>query len=98
MAKRILSTLRSSDTIARLGGDEFLIILPRVTERDSINKVINKLEKHVCELPFRYQDTTLDVCMSMGVARYPQDASTLSDLLHFADEAMYLNKQQKREE
>ena len=98
VAKRILSTLRSSDTIARLGGDEFLIILPRVTERDSINKVINKLEKHVCELPFRYQDTTLDVCMSMGVARYPQDASTLSDLLHFADEAMYLNKQQKREE
>ncbi|KVX02171.1 GGDEF domain-containing protein [Shewanella frigidimarina] len=98
VAERVLGTLRSSDTIARLGGDEFLIILPRVIERDSINKVIHKLEKHVCELPFKYNDITLDVCMSMGVARYPQDASTLSELLHFADKAMYLNKQQKREE
>lgn len=93
VALRLKQTLRASDTVARLGGDEFLLILPRLSSEMEINHIREKLESQVCREPFHYNEVQLEISLSLGVATYPNDASTISELLHRADQAMYLDKQ-----
>lgn len=96
VARRMQSTLRSSDTVARLGGDEFLLILPRVSNQQQ-DKIVAKLSTQVCGTPFEYQGISIEISLSMGVACYPADANTVSDLLHHADQAMYNDKQKYKQ-
>lgn len=96
VAKRLKQTLRGSDTVARLGGDEFLLILPRVSSEVEISRVREKLELHVCNAPFEYQTVQFEISLSIGVATYPFDADSISELLHSADQAMYQDKLRRK--
>ncbi len=93
VAMRMQSGLRSSDMVARLGGDEFLLILPRLTEPEDIERVLAKIRQAACEQPLELEELTLTISISMGQARYPEDGLDISALLHDADKAMYTDKQ-----
>ena len=87
---RTSSLLRSPDFVARLGGDEFVILLHDTTATD-LHAIVSRLLQHV-EQSFAVQGHTLHPHLSLGVAFYPQDGSTLQDLLRHADTAMYRAK------
>lgn len=91
VAQRLLSCVRSSDTVSRQGGDEFLVLLSDVVHpRDAAlcaEKIIAALEA-----PHRIAEHDLRITASIGIAIYPGDAADAERLLRNADFAMYQAK------
>ena len=87
-ASRLSACLRDSDTVARLGGDEFVVILPRVIGATEIETVANNIMTALAR-PFQIADNDVFVTASIGLTMYPEDGSTVEELLRKADAAMY---------
>ncbi len=94
-SERLRSCVRESDTVARMGGDEFLILLEEVETIDLIEttakRVSASLKHEIKEGDFRQE-----ISSSIGIAIYPDDASTSQELLKHADIAMYKAKREGR--
>jgi diguanylate cyclase (GGDEF)-like protein len=88
VATRITSLIRGSDVVSRRGGDEFSVLLVDV-DGSGTRLIADKL---LAALSLPYADVTPPVSASIGVARYPHDATTLKALLECADEALYMAK------
>ena len=93
-SRRLESCVREVDTVARLGGDEFLIILSDVKEPISVKKIANKVLTQL-GTPFKLQGISQEVTISgsVGVSFYPDDGISKDELMKKADAAMYLAKQ-----
>jgi len=91
VAKRLRLSVRESDTLARLGGDEFTVILNDTHERQDIEMLAKKIIESIDE-PFDLEGHAVKIGASIGIARYPEDASTAGTLLIVADKAMYAAK------
>jgi len=85
--------IRDSDLLARYGGDEFVVLFTNVKDENVIIKRIQSLIKVASEKIF-YKTHELKVSASIGVAMYPEHASTDTELLSSADTAMYLAKEE----
>lgn len=90
MSERVSSLLRPQDTFARLGGDEFVIVLA-IDEPDDAVVVAERIIAAVAE-PFLIDAAELQVSASLGIALYPDDATTERELMAHADAAMYHTK------
>jgi diguanylate cyclase (GGDEF)-like protein/PAS domain S-box-containing protein len=83
---------RSIDTAARYGGDEFAIILP-----ESNGKEADAVGRRICErLSSDREEPPLSV--SVGIAVYPEDGTTIETLFHAADRGLYNMKQRRQQE
>ena len=89
-AERLRLSLRSLDIIGRPGGDEFVALVPDVTG-EIADKLAIRLAKAL-EEPYEIGSQTLQCAASIGLALYPENASTLTGLLREADQAMYRAK------
>jgi diguanylate cyclase (GGDEF)-like protein len=91
VALRMKHQLRSVDMLARLGGDEFAVLLPQVRSRAKVEEIAHRLE--LCfDDPFAVGEHSLQGSASIGIALYPEDATTADSLLSAADAAMYISK------
>jgi len=91
IADRIRGAVRPRDIVARMGGDEFAVVLGDVRHDGEAELVAAKVLARVSEdLPLAGQQ--LRVTPSLGMAIFPQDADTLTDLMKSADSAMYAAK------
>ena len=89
---RILSAqTRPVDVVARYGGEEFSVILPN-TLRDQALATAERMRVAVAGEPFVFQGKRTRVTMSFGVAVFPQDAATQTQLVRVADERLYRSK------
>lgn len=95
VSERIRSTLNGNGLVARLGGDEFVIILPEAGTHAQIDALCQQLIKQL-NAPFMVYDNTIQIGASLGIALAPQDADNASDLLRFADIALYKAKNSGR--
>jgi diguanylate cyclase (GGDEF)-like protein len=93
--QRMKRQLRPGDMLARLGGDEFAVLLPEVRHRAAVEDVARRLAGCWDE-PFSLEGTIILGSASMGIALYPEDASTGDGLLNAADVAMYAAKNARR--
>lgn len=91
VAKKLLSCVRSTDTVSRLGGDEFVLVLAEVHgDRDAAicaEKILLALNSG-----FLIGELELKVTASIGIAMYPGHAVDADTLLRHADAAMYRAK------
>jgi diguanylate cyclase (GGDEF)-like protein/PAS domain S-box-containing protein len=95
VARRLRGFVRSSDTVARLGGDEFALVLTQFTNTIEMNKLGRKILQAITGI-YRIQGREVFVSGSLGIARSPTDADSISELLQYADSAMYHAKSQGR--
>jgi diguanylate cyclase (GGDEF)-like protein/PAS domain S-box-containing protein len=95
VGKRLLSTMRKSDTIARIGGDEFVLVLPQISQVNEAAKLSQRILEAFRE-PFVCDDRRLHITTSIGVAVYPEHGEDIESLLKNADTAMYRAKEQGR--
>jgi diguanylate cyclase (GGDEF)-like protein len=94
---RMKNELRPGDMLARLGGDEFAALVPAVRSRAEVEEIASRLE--ICfAQPFIGEGYVLRGSASIGVALYPEDASSADELLNMADSAMYTAKYSRREQ
>ncbi|HEX8988284.1 MAG TPA: PAS domain S-box protein [Rhodocyclaceae bacterium] len=94
-AQRISSRVRSSDTVARLGGDEFAAVLQGVESREAAARVARDIIDALTE-PFPFNDETVRISASIGIAICADDEQDPESLTHAADRAMYAAKSQGR--
>ena len=79
---------RAGDTAARVGGDEFALILPGATTQAGL-RVAERLRRGLVGRPVGDEP---HVVATFGVATYPADGRTASELMRAADRALYLAK------
>jgi diguanylate cyclase (GGDEF)-like protein len=92
IAERLRRNLRSSDVVARLGGDEFVVILGNTAERRDVETVARTLLATVSQ-PLQLSGHECHTTASIGVAMFPFDGSDVHTLTKNADMAMYLAKE-----
>lgn len=89
-SRRLKKSLRSCDIIGRPGGDEFVALVPDVTA-EVAEQLARRLTKTL-EKQYTIGKNKLHCAASIGLALYPDNASTLTGLLREADQAMYRAK------
>lgn len=91
VSQRLRTVVRERDTVGRISGDEFIMVLAD-TDRPGSEVVIDKI-RHVFDAPFAIDaETHLAMGISIGVAIYPADGETPSELMRIADNDMYRHK------
>jgi len=99
-AKRLQSVITQEDIVARIGGDEFVILLSNlgvellhaITHIEEVSQKIHRCFKK----PFQLNGHQLNVSTSIGIALLNSSKDTPSDLLKYADTAMYQSKREER--
>jgi len=91
VAQRLRSCIKDGDTVARLGGDEFTVILRNVVNPDAACAVASRIIESL-QLPVNIAGRDCYVCASIGITLFPDDATTIEDLMRNADTAMYRAK------
>ena len=80
---------------ARLSGDEFAVLLMADAGNDTLPALTDAL-LGLCRGGFHLDDRIYPVSVSIGTARYPTDANTITQLLTRADTAMYQAKAESK--
>jgi len=91
----IKESIREIDIAGRYGGEEFCIILPD-TDRDGAHYAAERIRQTTERDTIRAYDTTVKATVSIGIATYPDDGKSLSELIDKADWALYRAKKQGR--
>ncbi len=95
-ATRIKASVRVYDTVARLGGDEFTVVLTDIHDSADVAHLAEKIIQYLSQ-PFVIHGVESYVSASIGIALYPDDASTVIELTKNADQAMYSAKDSGRQ-
>ncbi len=97
IGQMIKTHCRLIDFAFRYGGDEFVVLLPQTSKENAI-LVAKRLHKLIRETVWLKGDNiNAHITPSVGVASYPTDSSNKVELLHLADEAMYVVKNSSRD-
>lgn len=93
LAQLLKQSSRNCDFVARYGGEEFAVIVPEVSA-DSARRMAERLLKVIDEAEFEGEDAMVGgrMTISIGIATYPMQASTKSELVEHADQALYRAK------
>ena len=84
---------REVDFVARYGGEEFVVVLPYTDNRGALTYAENirkRIEDHFFSCLSSYAQKGPTV--SIGAATFPCDASSVEELIHKADMALYRAK------
>ena len=96
-AQTVLSNIRRADLAARYGGEEFVVLMPNTSAQEAF-VVAEKIRAAVgatnVDLPDR---PPVRLTVSVGVAAYPDDTDSASELFGLADDALYDAKRMGRD-
>ncbi len=96
VANTLFQMTRETDVVARFAGDEFVVILPE-TEADKAVGLIDRVKTHLHENHFQFNNTTIEVSTSFGIASTEdRTLKTPEALLTAADEKLYTHKKSRR--
>ncbi len=90
-AASIRGAVRTMDIVARYGGEEFAVILPE-TGRGEATAIAERIVREVEALAHVVEGESIRLTISAGVAEFPDDASSLRELIVRADKALYSAK------
>lgn len=95
VSKRLVASLRDSDTVSRQGGDEFIILLSEVSHpkdaATSAKKILSLLAT-----PHSIKEQDLHINASIGISMFPENGEDAETLIQNADMAMYHAKESGR--
>ena len=98
VARYLTDCIKGNDLAARYGGEEFAVILPRTRLEDAVH-VAEQIRSHVAAKKVvnrRTGEALGKITLSIGVGEYRM-GETPAELIHRADEALYLAKKTGRD-
>jgi diguanylate cyclase (GGDEF)-like protein/PAS domain S-box-containing protein len=95
VAERLVSCVRSSDTVSRQGGDEFVILLREIQCMEDVAARAKKILTTLVA-PHHITGHKLHITASIGISLYPEDGQDAEMLVKSADTAMYHAKDNGR--
>lgn len=90
LANVVKSTVRPTDVVTRFGGEEFVILLPD-TQLSEGAAFLLRVQRELTKQFFMANKSQLVITFSAGVALY-RHGEAAAELLHRADQSMYLAK------
>lgn len=87
LAQRLMAVIRKDDIATRFSADEFIIFIDASRSMDEVLPEIDRIQT-IFQEPFRINDELLTIGASMGIAMYPQDATTFDGLIKCAFSAL----------
>jgi diguanylate cyclase (GGDEF)-like protein len=89
--------IKNTDAVGRWGGEEFVISVPGATSAQA-QQIALRIRHTMVDLIIRATDGNLIPAptVSQGVAVCPQEAASLVDLIHLADQRLYTAKERGR--
>ncbi|QKY69585.1 sensor domain-containing diguanylate cyclase [Lentibacillus sp. CBA3610] len=102
VAQRLKAATGNNGVTARYGGEEFVVFLPDFDLVETV-QMAETLRSDIFSESFNIENHMLDlnhpidirITASIGVATYPSDCETPSELIRHADRAMYIGAKQK---
>jgi diguanylate cyclase (GGDEF)-like protein/PAS domain S-box-containing protein len=95
VSKRLVASLRDSDTVSRQGGDEFIILLSEVSHPEDAASSARKILRAL-GAAHTIKDQDLHINASIGISMFPEDGEEADTLIQNADMAMYHAKESGR--
>jgi diguanylate cyclase (GGDEF)-like protein/PAS domain S-box-containing protein len=95
VSKRLLASVRGSDTVSRQGGDEFVILLSGIGHPEDAARSAKKILLSL-SAPHSIAGQDLHIDGSIGISVYPEDGKNAETLIKNADTAMYHAKETGR--
>jgi diguanylate cyclase (GGDEF)-like protein len=84
--------VRKEDYVCRYGGDEFALVLSESSKQDAL-MVIDRIKHNTRSVLIN--DRTMSIEFSAGAATFPDDGQTPAELMHKADQVLYLMKSRR---
>ncbi|HYA38519.1 MAG TPA: diguanylate cyclase [Candidatus Methylomirabilis sp.] len=92
LAKILVATSRTEDTVARIGGGEFAILAPATGRMDAA-VLCERLRTAVAAEPFKGDNVSVDLTVSLGLSTLGRDpGETTEELLAIAEQRLTLAK------
>ncbi len=88
VAKRLMGVVDEKDFLGRLGGDEFVIVTVCHTETADCQRFISKVNHVFSSCIHTNSGAGMYINASIGMASYPEDGKTCSDVMKSADIAL----------
>ncbi len=82
---------RETDRVARFGGEEFCVLCEE-TDTEGAVQLAERVREELNRTVFQTELGKLKVAASLGVATFPQDASSSQGLFEITDKALYAAK------
>jgi len=93
--RKIRSLTRADDFSCRMGGDEILLSFHKMAGAEIINKA-EIIRKALTELVITKDGRRISATVSIGIASFPEDGTSIKELIACADEALYKAKKRGR--
>ena len=93
LGPRLVEAVGEGGLVARLGGDEFGILPPKGSHDIAVMEHVASRLTECVSAPFAVDELSLEVGVSIGIARFPEDGHDSHALLRCADIAMYAAKE-----
>jgi len=93
VAKSIVGSLREADYCGRFGGEEFVTLLPE-TDSAGAMRVAERLRQGVEQITIGIGEEQVQMTVTVGVASYQLDDSSIEVIIQRANQALYHAKSQ----
>ena len=87
-SSRISRVVGEHGLVARLGGDEFIILMKDFTSEEQVTDTARQINEFVKQ-DIQIQHTYLQITTSIGILICNRETFTVSQILRYADEALY---------
>ena len=95
VTQRLSRIMRGDDLVARLGGDEFAIITTCASDSYSLQAIAGRIIAAVCA-PYAISGHNIIIGASIGIAVIDRRVGDATDILRYADMALYRAKNEGR--
>ncbi len=95
VAKALSDTCRETDLVTRIGGDEFAVLVSTINDDDRLDSLANRIVSSLT-VPMMIMGHNVEISVSIGIAKYPDDGENQDELMRKADVALYAVKNSGR--
>jgi len=95
VAERLVTCVRTGDTVCRYGGDEFVVMLTDIESKTGVAEAVAKMRDRL-SMPYQLESRRIQLSVSIGSTIYNAEEQNYENLIRQADLAMYSAKAANR--